>query len=159
MMGGTVEGIFVAEQPGEPMRAVPEVVGEAGHGLVGDRHYRASVARKRRLTMDDLSLVEAEVLDSLRADHGIDLAPIETRRNIVVRGVRLNDLIGQRFRLGGMLCEGIEVCQPCAHMQKKVGKPVLKPLAHRGGLRARILEGGTVRLGDGVAALEAPARA
>ncbi len=157
-MGGTVEGIFVAAKPGEPMRPVPEVVGKAGHGLVGDRHYRASLTRKRRLTMDDLSLVEAEVLEALRDEYGIELAPDETRRNILVRGVRLNDLIGQRFRLGGMLCEGIEICQPCAHMQQKVGKPVLKPLAHRGGLRARILEGGAVRVGDGVAALEAPAR-
>ena len=69
----------------------------------------------------------------------------KTRRNVLVRGVRLNDLIGKRFRLGGLLCEGTEICEPCAHMQKKVGKPVLKPLVHRGGLRARILEGGTLR--------------
>lgn len=158
-MAGMVEGIFIAEEPGQPMRSVSEVDGEAQRGLVGDRHYRQNVNRKRPPRTDDLSLVEAEVLELLRDEYGIELAPDETRRNVLVRGVRLNDLIGRQFRLGDMLCVGIEVCEPCSHMQKKVGKPILKPLVHRGGLRARIMESGTVRLGDTVAAVEVPLRA
>jgi len=157
MMGGTVEGIFIATATGEPMRSVSEVAGEAGHGLVGDRHYRADARTRRVRDLDDLSLVEAEVLESLRAEHGIELGAHETRRNILVRGVRLNELIGKRFRVGGLLCEGIEICEPCAHLQKRTGKPVLKPLVHRGGLRARILESGTVRVGDAVTTVEVPA--
>lgn len=156
-MGGTVEGIYIATASGEPMRAVSEVTGEAERGLVGDRHYRADITKKRKRDLDDLSLVEAEVLESLRAEHDVELGAHETRRNILVRGVRLNDLIGQQFRVGSLLCEGIEICEPCAHMQKRVGKPVLKPLVHRGGLRARILEGGVVRLGDAVTTVGAPA--
>jgi len=155
-MSGTVEAIYVAERSGQPMRAIDEVVGAAGRGLLGDRHCRPADAPP--LTPDervpDVSLVEAEVLESLRDDYGIDLEGAETRRNLVTRGVRLNDLIGRQFRLGGLLCEGVEICQPCVHVQQKVGKPILKPLVHRGGLRARILESGSVRLGDVIQAVE-----
>jgi MOSC domain-containing protein YiiM len=157
-VGGTVEAIYVAERPGQPMRAVDAVVGEAHRGLLGDRHYRPNggpEAKGRQGEVQDLTLVEAEVLQLLLDEHGIELSGPETRRNILVRGVRLNDLIGKQFRLGGLLCEGTEICEPCAHLQKKAGKPVLKPLVHRGGLRARILEGGTLRVGDEIAVLEA----
>jgi MOSC domain-containing protein YiiM len=157
-MRGTVEGIFIAGQAGQPMRSVPEVVGEAGRGLVGDRHYRAGGAASPPgpgEDVHDVSLIEAEVLESLRDEYGIELAGDETRRNVLTRGVRVNDLIGRRFRLGDLLCEGFEICEPCVHMQSKVGKPVLKPLVHRGGLRARILESGTVRIGDPIVAVEA----
>jgi MOSC domain-containing protein YiiM len=156
-MAGTVEGIFIAELPGQPMRSVPEVVGEAGRGLVGDRHFRADGEVDPIIPneeVQDISLVEAEVLESLRDEHGIELGGEETRRNILTRGVRLNDLIGRRFRVGRLLCEGTEICEPCVHMQRKVGKPILKPLVHRGGLRARILEGGTVIVGDAIVAVE-----
>src|SRR5215212_2204054 len=106
-MHGTIEGIYIAERSGEPMRSVAEVVGEAGRGLLGDRHCRSAdappLAPGERVP--DLSLVEAEVLEALRDEHGIELAADETRRNVVVRGVRLNELIGRQFRLGGLLCE------------------------------------------------------
>jgi MOSC domain-containing protein YiiM len=160
-MRGTVEQIFIAERPGQPMRLVDEARGEAGRGLLGDRHCRPAdappLAPGERVP--DLSLVEAEVLAMLRDEHGIELGGAETRRNVVTRGVRLNDLIGRQFRLGGLLCEGVEVCQPCAHMQQQVGKPVLKPLVHRGGLRARILVSGTAKIGDAIEAIEAAAPA
>jgi len=156
-MSGRVESIFIAERSGQPMRSVCEVVGEAGRGLLGDRHCRPAdsppLAPDERVP--DVSLVEAEVLEALRLDHGIELSGAETRRNLVTRGVRLNDLIGRQFQLGGLLCEGVEVCQPCVHVQQKVGKPILKPLVHRGGLRARILASGTVRVGDRVQAVQA----
>ena len=156
-MRGTVEQIFIAERPGQPMRSVDEARGEAGCGLVGDRHFRPDgvPALGKRGEVQDLSLVEAEVLESLGDEHGIALAGSETRRNIVTRGIRLNDLIGRQFRLGGLLCEGTELCEPCSHMQKKVGKPILKPLVHRGGLRARILSSGTVQVGEAIDIVEA----
>ena len=141
---------------GEEVLSLPghtdEVQGVAERGLLGDRHCRSADAPPLApgARVPDVSLVEAEVLEALRDEYGIELAGAETRRNIVTRGVRLNDLIGRQFRLGGLLCEGVEICEPCAHMQKKVGKPILKPLVHRGGLRARILMGGTARIGDAI---------
>jgi MOSC domain-containing protein YiiM len=138
------------------MRAVSAVEGAAGRGLIGDRHCRpADAPSSSEADLHNISLVEAEVLESLRNDHGIELDGADTRRNLVTRGVRLHDLIGRQFRLGGLLCEGVEVCQPCVHVQQRVGKPILRPLAHRGGLRARILASGVVRIGDSVALVEA----
>src|SRR3954463_1642388 len=99
-MSGTVEAIYVAERSGQPMRAIDEVVGAAGRGLLGDRHCRPADAPPLAPAdrVPDVSLVEAEVLDSLRDDYDLDLPGAETRRNIVTRGVRLNDLIGRQCR-------------------------------------------------------------
>jgi MOSC domain-containing protein YiiM len=155
-MSGVVVEIYIAERSGQPMRAVSAVEGAAGRGLIGDRHCRpADAPSSSEADLHNISLVEAEVLESLRNDHGIELDGADTRRNLVTRGVRLHDLIGRQFRLGGLLCEGVEVCQPCVHVQQRVGKPILRPLAHRGGLRARILASGVVRIGDSVALVEA----
>ena len=164
-MSGIVEAIFIAEQSGQPMRAVSNVVGAAGRGLLGDRHCRPDPQTRLEPScgteappnheVQNLSLVEAEVLDWLREEHGIELAGAETRRNVVTRGVRLNDLVGRRFMVGGLLCEGIEICQPCASIQRRAGKPVLKPLVHRGGLYARIVEDGTASVGDTVSPIGA----
>ena len=164
-MSGRVEGIYIAGRSGEPMQAVAEVGGEAGRGLLGDRHCRpdprtmlepsCGSSAPPHHAVQDLSLVEAEVLDALHDEHGIELRGDETRRNIVTRGVRLNELIGHQFTLGGMLCEGVELCEPCVSIQRQTGKPVLKPLVHRSGLYARIVRSGTVRVGDSIAAVEA----
>ena len=159
-MSGIVVEIYVAERSGQPMRAVSSVEGAAGRGLIGDRHCRPLDAPpSSEADLHNISLVEAEVLASLRTEHGIELDGAETRRNLVTRGVRLHELIGRPFRIGGLLCEGVEVCQPCVHVQQKVGKPILRPLAHRGGLRARILVSGVVRIGDTVEPVEAAAPA
>jgi MOSC domain-containing protein YiiM len=164
-MGGVVEAIFIAERSGEPMQAVPEVTGEAGRGLLGDRHCRpdpnivlepsCGPSAPPHHEVQDLSLVEAEVLDALRQEHGIELRGDETRRNVVTRGLSLNALVGHQFQIGTMLCEGVELCEPCVSIQRQTGKPVLKPLVHRGGLYARILTSGTVRVCDAIAAVEA----
>ena len=163
-MGGVVERIFIAERSGEPMQSVVEVTGEAGRGLLGDRHCRpdpqttlepsCGPSAPPHHVVQDLSLVEAEVLDALREEHGIELGGDETRRNLVTRGVRLNALVGRQFWIGTMLCQGVELCEPCISIQRQTGKPVLKPLVHRGGLYARIVESGTVRVGDTIAAVE-----
>src|SRR5207302_11133948 len=101
-----------------------------------------------------LTLIEAEAVESL-ARLGIVLRPGEARRNVTTRGIALNELVGRRFRLGGALCLGTRLCEPCTYPQELVGKPVLDPLAHRGGLRADVLEGGEIRVGDEVRACEA----
>ncbi|MFN8632476.1 MAG: MOSC domain-containing protein [Chloroflexota bacterium] len=168
-MSGAVEAIYIAEQSGQPMRLVTEVVGEAGRGLLGDRHCRPDPATRLDPScgaeapphheVQDVSLVEAEVLDVLREEHGIELDGAETRRNVVTRGVRLNELVGRQFTLGGMVCEGVELCEPCVSIQRRTGKPVLKPLVHRGGLYARIVGSGSARVGDAIAVVEAAAPA
>ncbi len=101
-----------------------------------------------------MTLFEAEVLDVLATEHQIALGAGEHRRNLTTRGVRLGDLLGQRFRVGDVVLEGVKDCPPCEHLEGLVGKPVLQPLVNRGGLRARVIVGGVLRVGDRISALQ-----
>jgi MOSC domain-containing protein YiiM len=146
---GVVEAIHVAAAAGEPLRKVEVVRAKAGVGLEGDRyalgrgHYSPDLRVSR-----DLTLIEAEVIEELERTRAIQLAPGETRRNVTTRGIRLNDLVGRRFWVGEVLCEGTRLCEPCQYLTELTGKPLLRALVHRGGLRADILRGGRIRRGD-----------
>jgi MOSC domain-containing protein YiiM len=132
------------------MRSVARVRAIAGIGLEGDR-YAAGLgyySNKPPGTGRALTLIEAETIDALRAELGIDLQPGDSRRNLTIRGIELNPLVGKRFRIGGVLCQGVRFCVPCQYLVDLIGKPVLAPLVDRGGLRADILEGGEIRVGD-----------
>ena len=96
-----------------------------------------------------LTLIEAEVLDFLRDSLGIPLQPGEARRNLTTRGIALNPLVGRRFRIGSVLCEGKRLCEPCTYLEGVIAKPLLDPLLHRGGLRADILSAGTIAVPEG----------
>jgi hypothetical protein len=121
--------------------------------LLGDRYERgAGTFSNPRGRGYDLTLVEAEALEELSAK-GVELAPIEARRNLVVRGIALDDLIGRRFRVGAVECFGQRRCEPCAHLQRLTRPGVLRGLAHRGGLRADVLSSGGIMTGDRVEAL------
>ena len=95
-----------------------------------------------------MTLIEAEQIEWLAAETGIRLAPGETRRNLTTRGVRLNDLVGRTFRIGSLRAEGLRLCEPCAYLQDQLGQPILEPLVHRAGLRARLLDDGDIHVGD-----------
>ncbi len=133
------------------MRAVPSLSLLAGQGIEGDRYllgagtYSAKPEPGRQVT-----LFEAETLEAMARDHGIAFAPHEHRRNVTVRGVPLNHLVGRRFRLGPALLEAMRLSVPCRYLEDLLGKPVFKPMLNRSGLNCRILEGGIVRLGDPV---------
>jgi MOSC domain-containing protein YiiM len=138
-MSGTVEGIHVSpqfERLPEPVEAV-EVTAE---GVLGDRYFG-----KRNLT-----LIEAEALEGLFEDTGIDLNAAESRRQVLTRGIHLNDLVGKRFRVGEVECIGEEWCEPCNHLEGLTRPGVLRGLVHRGGLRADIVRGGRIGVGDNV---------
>jgi MOSC domain-containing protein YiiM len=144
---GHVEAIFIGPVESGPLGEVPEVVCEAGRGLVGDRNYRENPPPDEEAGRD-ITLIEAEALEALRAEHGIELGPGESRRQIQTRGIRLNPLVGKRFLVGEVECVGVELCEPCTHLQSLTPPGVLRGLVHRGGLRADILSGGTIRPGD-----------
>ena len=148
---GRVESIHLAGSEGEPMRAIDRVRVIPGIGLEGDRyasgrgHFSGSPGTGRALT-----LIEAEVIESLVDSAGIALRPGEARRNVTTRGIALNALVGRRFRIGSVLCKGVRLCEPCSYLEDQLGRPLLRPLQHRGGLRADVLEGGEIRIGDEV---------
>ena len=97
------------------------------------------------------SLIAAEALEGLERDANITLSGAETRRNVLTRGVDVNALVGKRFRVGNVECVGVELCEPCAHLQSLTQPGVIKGLAHRGGLNADILTDGEIAVGDAVA--------
>jgi len=148
MLDGTVESIYVASAAQGPMQAVGQVVAIPGAGLEGDR-YALKLGTFYKPEPDyELTLIEAEAIEALRRDYQVELAAGDARRNIVTRNVPLNHLVGKEFAIGDVRIRGIRLCEPCDHLQNVTGKPVLKGLLHRGGLRAQILTPGTIRVGD-----------
>jgi MOSC domain-containing protein YiiM len=139
------------------MIVLPSAEALAGRGLRGDRYARgAGTFSDPRGRGYGLTLVEAEALEEL-AESGVGLSPIEARRNLVVRGIALDELIGRRFRVGDVECFGQRRCEPCAHLERLTRPGVLRGLVHRGGLRADVLSGGEISTGDRVEALPDPA--
>ncbi len=147
-MSGRVTSIHLhVAGRGEPLETVERVRAVAGEGLEGDRYRSPDHPREEGR---QLTLVEGEALELLRERSGIELEPWETRRNVTTRGVDLNALVGKRFRVGEAECEGIEPCHPCRHLERVTEQGVLKGLAGRGGLRANVLSGGRIAVGDAV---------
>jgi MOSC domain-containing protein YiiM len=150
MQSGSVEAIYVAAQAEQLPAAVQSVKAVAGKGLEGDRYFAkvGSFSKNVPANGRDLTLIEAEAVEGLARDTGIELGQAETRRNVVTRGVALNELVGRRFTVGEIECVGRRLCDPCSHLQKLTQPGVLKGLAGRGGLRADIVRGGVIRPGD-----------
>jgi len=150
---GTVEVVALAAEAEGPMRSVTSAEALAGRGLRGDRYAQgAGTFSDPSGRGYDLTLVEAEALEELEAK-GVTLPPAEARRNLVVRGISLDDLIGKRFWVGRVECFGQRRCEPCAHLEKLTQPGVLRGLVHRGGLRADVLSDGEIRPGDRIEAL------
>jgi MOSC domain-containing protein YiiM len=145
-----VEHIHIATIAGATVRAVATARAVAGVGLEGDRYAYGKGHYQDARVSRDLTLIEAEALDALAQEHGIELALGETRRNLTTRGIDLNALVGRRFWIGEVLCEGTRLCEPCQYLADLTSKPLLRSLVHRGGLRADIVRGGVIRRGDSI---------
>jgi len=148
MWQGTVESIHIAAAAREPMRAVQHAEAIPGVGLEGDRYANRQGTFFKPEPDFELTLIEAEAIEALGREYGVELAPGEARRNVVTRGVPLNHLVGREFRIGAVKIRGIRLCEPCDHLQRLTGHPVIKGLRHRGGLRAQILSQGAIRVAD-----------
>jgi hypothetical protein len=152
---GTVEAIVIAPEAEVALHQVDRAVARAGRGLEGDRYFdeRGTFSNVHGRGYD-LTLIEAEVLDALDLPSG-RLSPERARRNIVTRGIGLNALVGERFRVGDVECFAQRLCEPCAHLERltaATGRPgTLRALIHKGGLRADVLNDGEIRVGDQIA--------
>jgi MOSC domain-containing protein YiiM len=151
-MAGSLESINIAPQALGPAQPQEEAVLVAGKGIVGDRYYREMGADPET----EVTLIEREQVERFRAATGLATTGAETGRNLETSGIDLNALLGRRFRIGAVVLEGMELCEPCATLGKALATPDRRPaeiveaFAHRAGLRARIVAGGTVRCGDRV---------
>jgi hypothetical protein len=145
---GVLEQICLAPAAGEPVEVPPSVRALPWRGLEGDRHVMGRGTFPSGVPGSALTLIQAEVCESFDPP----LAPQEHRRNLVTRGIDLNSLVGHEFVVGAVRCRGMRLCEPCTVIDRYASRPLLRPLVHRGGLRADILTAGEIRVGDAIRA-------
>jgi MOSC domain-containing protein YiiM len=148
-MTARVEAIYIAPENGAAMVTLTAASLIAGCGIEGDRNFKVGAAPDTQVT-----LIEAEAVDRFNDATGIGISPDAPRRNIVTRGIGLNALVGKEFSVGPTTLQGIELCEPCATLGKRIATGavdaarVVRTFAHQAGLRARIVSSGTVAPGD-----------
>lgn len=152
MFQGRLLAICLAPKMGEPLQTVEQVEAVTGSGLVGDRYFIGQGTFSKKAGPDrEVTLIESEALAGLATDYEIAIEPPQARRNLVTQGVPLNHLVGREFNVGDAVLRGIRLCEPCGHLEKLTAKKgIEKGLRHRGGLRAQIVRGGAVRVGDAI---------
>jgi MOSC domain-containing protein YiiM len=145
----TIERIYIRPPSSKTQTEVDEIQVVAGAGIVGDRYFERQDEPGQNITF-----IEAEVIEAFLSAHGRPLDLSVTGRNVVTRGVRLNELVGKEFMVGGLRFHGVELCEPCLGLGQALSSPELKPaavvkeLVHRAGLRADALSSGQLRPGS-----------
>ena len=122
----------------------------ANKGVIGDRHFK---------DFNDpycqLSLIESENIDYYNFKYGLDIPYINFRRNIVTKGIQLNELVGKKLKIGKVNLEGIDLCRPCRHLTEMLSQDnILKEFLRRGGLRCQILSSSSINIGDDIQILD-----
>jgi MOSC domain-containing protein YiiM len=147
---GRLVSIHVATDARLPMLSREQVKAVEGKGLEGDRYFaRSGTFSSSPGGGREVTLIEIEAIEALRRANVL-LEAGEARRNLVTRGVPLNHLVGRTFHVGEVRLRGVRLCEPCEHLEGLTREGVLRELVHRGGLRADIVSGGTIRVGDEV---------
>lgn len=150
-----VERLFLSPARGDAQRECQQLELQAGQGVVGDRHFARADWVGQQLT-----LVEAEEIERFCTHTGRANDLSLTRRNVVTRGMRLNRLVGRRFRAGNCLLLGVELCEPCRTLGQRLAtetvapSEVVKYWLGRGGLRAQVLSSGRLACGDAMRLIE-----
>jgi hypothetical protein len=158
-----VLAINTSSKMGEPMNAQEHILVIQDKGLVGDRYENGTGAYSKaprknvppalnqdRDIIRDISIISEEAINAANSEHGTTFTFDDTRRNILVRGIEdLRSLIGVVFMIGGVAMLGIEACDPCDRPSKLSGKAGFNAaFMGRGGLRARALRDGEIKVGD-----------
>ena len=147
--GGRIVEINISPEYERLPTSVERVNAVPGRGLEGDRYFQGD-SEPGEHPGREITLIAVEGLEDFERESGIKVTAAESRRQVATRGIDLNPLVGKRFRVGALECEGIELCEPCTHLEGLTQPGVLKGLVHRGGLRASILSGGEIAVGDPV---------
>jgi MOSC domain-containing protein YiiM len=146
---GVVEGIYIALHHGEPTKLVKQIHVVPGKGIEGDRYfYQPEMKNVNSKPGCELTLIEIEAIEAICQEDGIQITPDQTRRNVVTRGVSLNNLVDHIFSIGGILFCGVRLCEPCNYLASRINPRILHSMAHRGGLRAEIITDGIIHLND-----------
>ena len=122
----------------------------ANQGIVGDRHFKSN-----NDPYCQLSLIESENINHYNLQYGLNVSYVDFRRNIITEGIKLNDLVDKKIRIGKVEVKGIDLCRPCKHLTEMLGqKNILKEFLRRGGLRCQILSSSNIRVGDKIKILD-----
>jgi MOSC domain-containing protein YiiM len=155
MFHGKLLAIATAPQATYALSAVDSIAAMAGRGLTGDRYAEEGVGQKGPARPDqEVTLIEQEAIAAACAEYKLAFSHLDTRRNLLTEGVPLNHLVGKTFSVGEVLLRGVELCEPCGHLEKLTCVGIKKALIHRGGLRAQILRSGVLRTGDPIVPAE-----
>ena len=152
-MSGVVEEIYIAPEGSAAMERVEEVRAIEGCGIKGDRYCEGTGYWTSYGDVCEVTLIESEDLDYIHNELGIHVKNGEHRRNIITRGIRLDDLRTKRFRIGEAVLEYDRPRPPCRHVQDLSEPGMTRALKRRGGICARVVEAGTIRARDAIAVL------
>jgi len=139
------------------MQSVLQARAVAGRGFEGDRYFSGLGTYSHNPgTGRHVTLIESEAVEALKREYAVDTAAAFCRRNIVTRAIALNHLVEQEFSVGEVTLRGMRLCEPCVHLEKLSVPGTLRGLIHRGGLRAEVVSGGMIRVGDPITAIVFP---
>ena len=152
-MPGTLSEILISDRANGQMSSKPLAEFITGKGIVGDRYFEniGTFSEKLKGLPDcEVTLIEIEEILSFNKKTNLNYSPSDFRRNLVTSGIRLNNLVDKTFNVGTLQLKGIRLCEPCAHLSSLLGKEVLNQMVHKAGLRAQIIQGGVVKIGEQV---------
>ena len=141
--------IGITANNNQPIKEVNSIEVIANKGIVGDRHFH-----EFNDPYNQLSLIESENIDEYNVRFNLNISYIDFRRNIVTKGIKLNDLIGKKLSVGNVKLEVIDLCRPCRHLTEMLKqKNILKEFLRKGGLRCQILSSSNICVGDKIEVL------
>ena len=134
----------IAANNNQPITEVDSIEVLANKGIVGDRHFQDF-----NDPYNQLSLIESENIDEYNIKFGLNIPYINFRRNVITRGIKLNDLIEKKLKIGNVELKAIELCRPCRHLTEMLDqKNIVKEFMRKGGLRCQILTSSKINIGD-----------
>ena len=141
--------IGITKNKNQEIQEVKEIILFAGKGIVGDRYFHEHNESRNQLT-----LIESENIDYYNEKFNLKIPYLTFRRNIVTKGIKLNDLVGKKLIIEKTELRGIDLCRPCKPLQKKLGQDnIIKEFLRKGGLRCEILTSTNIKVGDEIKVL------
>ena len=142
--------IGISNKNNQQIKEVNSINVLANQGVLGDRHYK-----EFNDPYNQLSLIESENIDFYNMKYGLDIPYIDFRRNIITKGIQLNNLVGKKFQIGKVKLEGIDLCRPCRHLSEVLSQDnIIKEFLRRGGLRCQILSSSSIKVGNKIKVLD-----
>jgi|TARA_B100000214_G_scaffold340186_1_gene286491 MOSC domain-containing protein YiiM len=141
---GEVLKLGITKNNNQPIKEVNSIEVLANKGIIGDRHFH-----EFNDPYNQLSLIESENIDDYNIRFGLNIPYIDFRRNVITKGIRLNDLVGKKLKVGSVELDAIDLCRPCRHLTEMLNqKNVLKEFLRKGGIRCQILSSSNIHVGD-----------